>query len=227
MKNLSKITLAIALIGGVSATALTIDNATARGFERGPNMGQGYMGQGFMGHGFKGRGGKGMMGPRGMFMALDADKDGTLTKEELTTGLEAKIKDNDTDGDNAITLEEFKTEWQKITQQAMVRAFQRMDRDGSGKVTLEEIQQPATFMFGRMDRNDDGKIDKSDRPNRGMMNKRGGPRGHHFGPGMGRQFQGNTMGQNNQRGWSQRGCFNQQQSPAPQAPDQTAPDSQN
>ncbi|WP_319531001.1 EF-hand domain-containing protein [uncultured Cohaesibacter sp.] len=208
MKNLSKFALAVALIGGVSATALTVDTASARGFEQGPKMGHGFMG-------------KGMMGPGGggLFKALDADKDGTLTKEELTSGLEAKIKDNDVDGDNAITLEEFKTEWQKITQQAMVRAFQRMDRDGSGKVTLEEINEPATMMFERMDRNNDGKIDKTDRPSRKFMGKRGGPDGN-FGPGKGYRHHGQFQ----QQGWFQKGNFNQQAPQAPQAPE--APEAQ-
>ena len=168
MKHMSKIALAVALIGGVSATALTIDTASAWGWkdrgERG-QMGDDRYGRngrydrddmgrrGKFSHGMRGpRGGMDRMGPMGpmtMLKDMDVNKDGTLTKDELTTGLDKKITDNDTNGDEAVDLEEFKAEWQKMTQQAMVRAFQRLDRDGNGKVTAEEVKDPALMMFER------------------------------------------------------------------------------
>ncbi len=169
MKNYSKIAMALALIGGVSATALTIDSASARGW--GSEHGQkwdGHHGK----HDYKrGRGGRG--GAK-FLQQFDANKDGALTKEELTTGLDKKIADNDKDGDNAVSLEEFKAEWAKLTQDRMVRAYQRMDRDGNGKVTAEELKGPANDMFERMDRNDDGKLDKNDHKKRWFQGK--GPR---------------------------------------------------
>ena len=210
MKNFTKIALAVALIGGVSATALTIGDASARGWNNGPEQGQQFKGPR---GGFKG--GKG--GPRGgqILKSLDADKDGTLTKEELTQGLEKKITDNDKDGDGAITLEEFKAEWENMTQERMVRAYQRMDRDGNGKVTLEELSEPATAMFERMDRNDDGKIDESDRPERQARGKRGGPRGNFKQGGPRGQFQqGNFQQGNFQQGQFQNdGQFGPQGGP--------------
>ena len=206
MKNVSKIALAVALIGGVSATALTFDDASARGWNNGPEQGQQFKGK---------RGGK-QGGPRGgnLIKSLDADKDGTLTKEELTTGLEKKITDNDTNGDGAVSLEEFKAEWEKMTQERMVRAYQKLDRDGNGAVTLEEISEPANAMFERMDRNDDGKLDKTDRPDRQAKGKRGGkqgPRDGQRGPRGGQFQQGNFGPQGGQFGPG----FNQQ---APQGP---------
>lgn len=170
MKNVTKIALALALIGGVSATALTVDSASARGW--GKDCAQ-------KGERFKGPGGmRGMGGPGKLFKQFDANQDKTLTKEEVTTGIAKKISDNDKDGDNAVSLEEFKAEWQKMTQDRMVRAFQRMDKDGSGKVTAAELQQQADRMFDRMDRNDDGKLNKDDRPKRGF--KRFGSKGPGF-----------------------------------------------
>lgn len=157
MKNASKIALAVALMTGLSATTLvSADPASARGW------GNDYGHKGHHGWHKKGMRG-GMKGPMQLFKEFDTDSDRALTKEELDAGLTKKIKDNDANGDGAVDLEEFKAEWMRMTQERMVRAFQRMDRDGSGKVTLEEISQPAGFMFERMDRNDDGKIDKSDR----------------------------------------------------------------
>ena len=182
MKNTVKIATALALIAGVSATALTIDTASARGWGNGQQQGQQFKGQ---------RGGKG--GPQAMLKTFDADKDGALTKEEITTGLTKKVTDNDKDGDGALTLEEFKAEWEKMTQERMVRAYQRMDRDGNGKVTTEELTEQADRMFERGDRNNDGKIDSNDRPQK-RMGKRGGQRGGKFqgqGQGQGRFQQGN------------------------------------
>ncbi len=199
MKNFTKITLAVALVSGVSATALSIDTASARGWnDRGPQQGQNFMGPR---GGFKG--GRRGMGPQQRIQQFDLNKDGTLTKEELTTALEQKITDNDKDGDNAITLDEFKTEWAKQTERMMVRAYQRLDPNGDGKVTLDELQQQTSFMFDRMDRNNDGKIDKADRPQQRMGNRggrwnndygrRGGKRG-------GRWQQGNWQQGNWQQG---------------------------
>nr|WP_321445392.1 hypothetical protein [uncultured Cohaesibacter sp.] len=160
MKNASKIALAFALMTGLSATSLiAADPASARGW----GDDHGHKGH----HGWHKKGMRGgMKGPMKMFREFDTNGDRALTKDELDTGLTKKIKDNDTNGDGAVDLEEFKAEWMRMTQQRMVRAFQRMDRDGSGTVTLEEISEPASFMFERMDRNDDGKIDKSDRRER-------------------------------------------------------------
>ncbi|WP_198662922.1 EF-hand domain-containing protein [Cohaesibacter intestini] len=219
MKNFSKIALAVALIGGVSATALSLDTASARGWnDRGPQQGQNFMGPR---GGFKG--GPRGMGPEQRIQQFDINKDGVLTKEELATALEQKITDNDTDGDKAITLEEFKTEWAKQTERMMVRAYQRLDPNGDGKVTLEELQQQSSFMFDRMDRNDDGKIDKDDRPQQ-RMGKRGGrwgdDDGRRGGRHGGRWQQGNMQqgpngpqfGQQNGRFGPQNGQFGQQNS---------------
>ncbi len=208
MKNGIKIALAVALIGGVSATALTIDSAMARGWGDGwgPSQMMGkMMGKG----GFGGRGN----GPAAMFTQFDADKDGALTKAEITAGLEKKITDNDKDGDKAVSLEEFKAEWAKMTQDRMVRAYQRMDRDGNGKVTAEELKGQATFMFDRMDRNSDGKIDKTDRPNRDRFDRRGGRDGK-FDGRWGRQGNGPQGNWGNGQGpWGQQTPWGQ---PAPQ-----------
>ncbi|PLW75033.1 EF-hand domain-containing protein [Cohaesibacter celericrescens] len=220
MKNFSKIALAVALIGGVSATALVVDSASARGWNgSGSEKGQQFKGrQGADRHGDRGaRGGD-------IIKMLDADKDGTLTKEELTTGLAAKITDNDTNGDGAVSLEEFKAEWAKLTQDRMVRAYQKMDRDGNGSVTLEELSEPATAMFDRMDRNDDGIFDKADRPNRSDRADRQGRNGKgmrgEFGPQKGAQDGARNGSQNSPDNGQRGGNFQPSQfDPADAGPD--------
>lgn len=184
MKTPMKIALALALVTGVSAAALTLDGASARGWGNGGEQGQFFKGP---------RGGH---GPMKLFAQFDVNKDQALTKDEITTGIAKKIADNDKDGDGAVSLEEFKAEWAKMTQELMVRAYQRMDRDGNGKVTTQELTEQASFMFDRMDRNDDGKIDKSDRPNKRMGKRGDGQRGE------GRFHQG-------QAPWSPKGASEQ------------------
>ena len=168
MKKATTIVMALALVTGLSATALSVESADARGW--GNEQGERW-------HGKRGKKGmRGMRGPMKMMQEFDTNEDKALTKEELTAGLDKKIADNDKDGDAAVSLEEFKAEWMKLTEDRMVRAFQRMDRDGSGKVTAEELKEPALMMFERMDANDDGKLDNADRSERrkGRWGKWGG-----------------------------------------------------
>jgi len=49
----------------------------------------------------------------------------------------------------------------------MVREYQEFDRDGDGKLTLDEYRAPLNAMVSRLDRNGDGLINKDDRFRRG------------------------------------------------------------
>nr|WP_321483805.1 hypothetical protein [uncultured Cohaesibacter sp.] len=199
MKTVSKIALAVALVAGLSATSMAVHTASAGGwgygygwnnnqqggnwmgrgggmmrggYNRGPRggmMGRGMMRGGMMGGGF--------MGGAMMLQQFDANNDGVLTKEEVNTGFDKKVTENDKDGDNAINLQEFKAEWLKLTQNRMARGFQFMDSDADGKITPAELKAHADRMFAFMDSNNDGKIDQNDGPQRGMGYGRGaGPR---------------------------------------------------
>ena len=102
-----------------------------------------------------GRGGMmgGMMGG-GMMSGMnsyamrtfDADKDGTLTPEEMTKGMQAEIKTYDTDTSGALSLAEFEAMHAAHTRTMMVRAFQMHDEDGDGQVTEAEIATMAAMM---------------------------------------------------------------------------------
>jgi len=131
-----------------------------------------------------GRGGPG--GPRGAMEILrlaDTDNDGALTKEELDAFLASQVASADADGSGDISLEEFQTIWLTVTQRPMVRSFQMLDTDGDAVVTETEIDERFGKMVERMDRNDDGKLDRADRRGggkkhmRGPRRERGGERG--------------------------------------------------
>lgn len=81
---------------------------------------------------------------------FDADKDGTLTTEEMTAGMQAEIKTYDTDTNGTLSLAEFEVMHAAHTRTMMVRAFQMHDEDGDGQVTEAEIATTAAMMLMMM-----------------------------------------------------------------------------
>ena len=77
---------------------------------------------------------------------FDANKDGTLTPEEMTAGMQAEIKTYDTDTNGALSLAEFEVLHAAHTRTMMVRAFQMHDEDGDGQVTEAEMATMAAMM---------------------------------------------------------------------------------
>ncbi len=92
--------------------------------------------------------GGGMMGGMNSFAMrmFDADKDGTLTPEEMTKGMQAEIKTYDTDASGSLSLAEFEAMHAAHTRTMMVRAFQMHDEDGDGQVTEAEMATMAAMM---------------------------------------------------------------------------------
>ena len=90
----------------------------------------------------------GMMSGRNSYAMrmFDADKDGTLTPEEMTKGMQAEIKTYDTDASGSLSLAEFEAMHAAHTRTMMVRAFQMHDEDGDGQVTEAEMATMAAMM---------------------------------------------------------------------------------
>ena len=98
---------------------------------------------------------------------FDADKDGKVTPEEMTAGMQAEIKTYDTDTSGSLSLAEFAAMHAAHTRTMMVRAFQMHDEDGDGQVTEAEIATMATMMQMMMARPKGGPGMQGD--NGGMM----------------------------------------------------------
>ncbi len=172
MRKGTKIVLAAsALVLAGAAGLSSLSTAEPRG-----SYGWGKKGAG---HGY-GKGG----GPHAMMQRFDANKDGKLTQEELDGARKTLLARHDGDKDGKLSLAEFEKLWLEVKRRRMVRSFQRIDEDGDAAITLDEFLKPYAKMISRLDRNEDGVLDKQDRRphKRGSM---GGMMGKDKGMGKG------------------------------------------
>ncbi len=93
---------------------------------------------------------------------MDADRDGTITRQEMDAHRQQKLADHDTNQDNALQLAEFQPLWLEVMRDRMVDHFQRLDQDGDGQVTDSELAEPLRKMMLYRDTNDDGALDRDE-----------------------------------------------------------------
>lgn len=110
------------------------------------------------------RGGRGMF--RQMMEKVDADGDRAVTQAEIDTFRTAVVTNADKSGEGDISLGEFETIYLEMTRDRMVDAFQDLDADGDGAVTKAEMDKRFGNVVERMDRNEDGKLDRGDQGGR-------------------------------------------------------------
>ena len=142
MKKHTKIALAglgaVVLIGGIAAAS---DHVLAGSWDHGGKYG------GKFGH-YK----------ADVFDRFDADGDGRVTIAEIDGFKAALIERHNADRSGSINLDEFAAVWLEQTRPMMVDGFQRLDDDGSGDVTVAEIDRKFDRMVRHLDRNGDGAI---------------------------------------------------------------------
>ena len=124
-------------------------------------------------HGMKGeRGGMGGMGggmPMIQFEEADADGDGKVTREEAAAHARAKFDAADTDGNGRLSDAEIRAAVEKRAEEARQRRFERMatrmiermDSDGDGEVSFDEMPGQRSMqdrMFDRLDSDGDGAV---------------------------------------------------------------------
>ncbi|KZK86331.1 transaldolase/EF-hand domain-containing protein [Pseudovibrio sp. Ad46] len=134
------------------------------------------------------QGGKGMRGEMmgAMFAKVDLDKNGQISKDELS-----KLADQ-LFANGPVDLAGFRTIAAEFKEPMYVRSFQRLDANGDLKVTQEEFFAPTAQMMKRMDRNNDGVITSADFTKmkkdwrKGQKDRKGG-HGHGYGKGQGQR----------------------------------------
>lgn len=139
--------------------------------------------------------GAGPGGPRGggLMMMADANKDGSLTKAELTAALEARFARMDVDRDGKLT----QADRDAMRQQRLDERFAALDTDKNGQISKAEF---TAGHQARMDRRDEaGKPGGPDaRPDAGPDG------GRHFG-GRAHRGPGHGMGPGGPGGFGGRG----------------------
>lgn len=113
-----------------------------------------------------------------VFLALDADKDGTISASEIENASKALAK-LDKDGDGALSPEELRPDFAAMARdgiprggqsgpngapgkEMMARMFEQRDENKDGKLSGDEIPERMQQNLSRMDENGDGAIDKSE-----------------------------------------------------------------
>ncbi|WP_422368416.1 EF-hand domain-containing protein [Pelagibius sp.] len=155
MNKTTKIAIAAVVVLGVGAAAVAAQaDGRWRGHGGSSHCSQGYGG----GPGMGGHGGR----MATMLRYFDSDGDGAVSQAEIDQVRDERFAAFDGDQSQSLSLAEFEGLWLDFMRERMVDGFQRLDADGDGQVTLAEVNRPLGQMVQRMDRNEDGVIDRSD-----------------------------------------------------------------
>ncbi len=98
-------------------------------------------------------GGMGMMMGAGQSYAMatfDTNKDGALSPEEMTAGIQAELAANGSDANGSLSLDEFAVMHAAHTRPMSVRAFQMHNADGDAQVAKAEMTAMAAMMQSHM-----------------------------------------------------------------------------
>ncbi len=104
---------------------------------------------------------RGPMGT-GLLETFDTNDDGKLTQSEVDEARKANLTKFDSDGNGALSLEEYQALWVDAMRRAMVRQFQANDSDGDGSITVEEFTVRFTDVVDDLDRNGDGELTRDE-----------------------------------------------------------------
>jgi Ca2+-binding EF-hand superfamily protein len=125
----------------------------------------------------------------GMTMRLDKvmkDSNGTITFDQFSDAMDSRLKKMVADNGGKLTVEQLAAALEKARFEQMAkRIIARYDTKGDGTLTTDDITGREKKVFAMLDRNNDGKIEKSELPGRV---------GHHRqGDGGGNDDDGSSM----------------------------------
>lgn len=92
---------------------------------------------------------------------IDANDDGAVDLSEFTNI--DRLKQADTNGDGTLSKDEIDAMAMKqLVERQARRITNRLDANGDGVVTIAEVEKQKAKRFALLDRNDDGKLEKSE-----------------------------------------------------------------
>lgn len=111
---------------------------------------------------------------------MDANDDGSVDLSEFSNM--DRLKEADKNGDGTLSQDEIEAmAMKRVVERQAQRMTKRLDVDGDGIVTIAEVEKQKGKRFALMDRNDDGKLEKSEMRHGKRMHKgheRGGHKHH-------------------------------------------------
>jgi Ca2+-binding EF-hand superfamily protein len=98
------------------------------------------------------------------FDAIDADKDGKITQDEIAAFRAAEFTAADTNADGALSAEELQAHMlNEMLARHSARMIDNLDDDGNGSLSVEEMGEgPISARFARIDTDNDGAISKAE-----------------------------------------------------------------
>ncbi|VAX41863.1 hypothetical protein MNBD_PLANCTO02-2900 [hydrothermal vent metagenome] len=115
--------------------------------------------------------------PKMLFERFDKNKDGKLTLEELPERMQKHMKKlfEKAGKKEGLTLEEFEKMRASRRAEHSARMFKKFDKNNDGKIQKTELPERIQERFDRMDANNDGVLDKEEIKK--MRGRRGRPKG--------------------------------------------------
>ena len=197
MKSTKMMIFAVAITMCLAATVMAQPPGGQRGGERGQRGGERGGPGGQRGGGDMGR----MMQMMPVLAALDANKDGVISKSEINNAA-AALRKLDKNGDGELDAEEMRPSrpeggrsrggapeggpggergGRSAGAGGMMDRIMSQDKNQDGKLSKDEVDERMLPMFDRLDANSDGSIDKSEIE--AAAARMGGGRGGRGGPG--------------------------------------------
>ncbi|RJT33491.1 hypothetical protein D3227_24990 [Mesorhizobium waimense] len=110
-----------------------------------------------------------------MMMRLDKtmrDSNGTITFDQFSDAMNARLKKMVADNGGKLTVAQLADALEKARYERMAkRIIERYDTRGDGTLTTNDITSRQKKIFAVLDRNNDGKIDKSELPKGGRFGR--------------------------------------------------------